>query len=300
VSFAGWRWPDWQSAFWHETLANWTECLIQDTRVVALEFAGVPSKDDVKPYAAAFPIKQWGRTGLEQHITQRVSYALLDDYFGKGVDPVFASALSVNQVIDLYGEDNTRTEGDLEGSSAPPTEMFVPGGNAAGGVLPPPNLLSRFREDKGSDRFVAALYQAQKQGARDARNDQDRLVAFLLVGRDDVARYSIRAPFLGTPGKQALSVPDDFEPDYLEFFRAYKTAFIYWLRTQAGDSSADCERRWAEMLRALAVDGQLGPEERENFELVVPRFYEAETLSDAEVSKTSLEGQFLRWLKKQG
>ena len=299
VSFAGWRWPDWQGAFWHETLANWTECLIEDTRVMALEFTGTPDKDDEKPYAAAFAMKDWGRTGLEQHITQRVSYALFDDYFGAGVDPVFASALSVNQVIDLFGEENTRTEGDLEGSSEPPTEMFVPGGNSAGGVLPSPNLLSRFRENKGADHFLRALFQAQKQGARDARNSQDKLVAFLLVGRNDVTRYSIRAPFLGTPGAEALSVPDDFEPDYLEFFRAYKTAFVFWLRTEAGKSKADCERRWASLLKALAVDGQLGEEERENFELIVPRFYEAETLSDAELSKQSLEGQFLRWLKKQ-
>ena len=76
-------------------------------------------------------------TGMQQQIAQLAGNAMIDNLFGDKIPPSLAGALSVNLVIDVYGECNTRVDGDLRARRMAAREFFVPGGASEGGVLPP-------------------------------------------------------------------------------------------------------------------------------------------------------------------
>jgi hypothetical protein len=264
VCFAGSLYPEDQDEFWKDDVAvDWT-------RGLALDFKE--------------------KTGLEQHVAQRGLYSLMANYFGGEVSQAFTSALAMALVIDLFGEDNTRFEGDLRGSSEPATEVFVPGGNSTGGILGS-DLEGRFRETKGGDYFVRSLRHAQKQGAESGSSARARLGSFLLMADDKVERWSVTAPFLGSPAKAAVPPAERFLSDYQELYRAYKTCFVHWLRTEGGKNSADSAERFARLLARLFEC----PSE-EAFEAQFPKVYDGAPFSDAELGEGSLEGRFLRWL----
>lgn len=289
VCFAGWLYPSDREHFWIDDARYWLECRVRDLRVIAMQFADPEHLDD---WTAGMSMNLREETGLRQHVTQRGFYSLMFNYFGKEVNQGITSGLAINLVIDLFGIDNTRSEGDIGGGSSAPFEVFVPGGNPGGGVLPPADIEGRFREIKGEDYFLRPLRQAQKQGAEDGRSPRDKLVKFLLIAKSGVDRNSIEGPYLGTASQDIVPPPERFKSDYLEFYRAYKTAFVYWLRTEAGDNSKDSALRFARLLQGL-TDRAEGAE----FESLFPEIYGGKVLSNKELDRESLEGEFLRFLE---
>ena len=80
--------------------------------------------------------------------------------------------------------------------------------------------------------------------------------------------------------------------DYQELLRAYKSAFLYWLQTQA-EGKKKSPALFAEFLKRLATDS------RYSFEELLQDHYGGVPLSSAQVGKRDLEGRFLRWLGKK-
>jgi hypothetical protein len=78
--------------------------------------------------------------------------------------------------------------------------------------------------------------------------------------------------------------------DYLEFFRAYKTGFVHWLREKSQGKPAEGRAKVADLLKKAAEAGGAV-----SFEELIVEVY-AMPYSDGDLAKPSLEMSFLRWL----
>jgi hypothetical protein len=234
---------------------------------------------------------------LQQHVIQRAQLSLLRNYCGDGFDPALAVGFAINFNIDIFGIDHGRLEGDPRGRSTPPREVFVPGGNPDGGYLPPLSAESPWRELEGEFRYVHKLAGSQEAGNNAKQNQQARLQSFLLHNDGGNDTYVVSSPFLGAPALKAPMPPADFVGDYQEFFRAYRTVFMHWLRTEAGSSKKDSAKRFAALLTAVA--SHAGEEEGPSLEDLIPTIYDDRPLSHVDQDKQCLEGRFLRWLQQQ-
>ena len=103
----------------------------------------------------------------------------------------------------------------------------------------------------------------------------------------------MRAPFLGelTLGKE--QPPAQFSSDYMEFFRAYKTAFIHWLRTEGTGSKKTAPASFRTLGQKIAE----GKGEAD-FEQLLEEVY-GMPLTAEDGTPDSLEWKFLTWLSKQ-
>jgi len=101
---------------------------------------------------------------------------------------------------------------------------------------------------------------------------------------------AIPAPFFGAAASEK-KVPDEYQGDFSECLRAYKSAFLYYLQTQAGGTDKKSREKFAQLLCKLADPGA-----GTDFEPLFGPIYEGVVLSDVECSKNSLEGRFLAWL----
>ncbi len=290
VCFAGWYYPHLQHVFWTEGLATWLGCRVQGTQVIALQFASPDiSKAD---FELGLPLNYKHPTVLQQHAVHFGTQALFDNYYGDSIPSYLSTGLAMNMVIEQFGEVDTRIEGDLRARFTEAFSAFVPGGNSGGGVLPPENPDGRFRQNKGRDHFLGLLRLSQRNGAERIMKASEKLLHFEI--EDDSRRefITVPAPFLGSPAANKELPPKDFQGDYQEFFRAYKSAFCFWLRIDAGGSKAACERAFARLLTSLARAPENG------FEDLVHEIY-ALPLSGSEPDRKVLEGRFLTWLSKQ-
>ncbi len=289
ISLAGWLRPDLQSLFWQPQVVEWTNFYVDEYKVLALEFAAPGRATD--DYESGASMNDRVANGMEQQITQLAMNSLIDGYYGARIPPSLAGGLAVNLVIDVFGECNTRVDGDLRERRTDAIEVFVPGGQSEGGVLPKISAESRWREDQGADRFVSVLRTSQKKGASKARG-KDKLRHFALENDAKNERFVIHGPYLGSAAT-ASSPPQPFRGDHLEFLRSYRTCFVHWLRSAAAGSSEQARQSFATLLRELAAPGS-----GDSLEAVFERVYGAR-LSSEELSKDDLEGAFLRWVKRR-
>lgn len=281
-----------RSLYWNDGLANWTEFGWQETQVIALQYP--PIKPNLKNFGEGVAMDSREPTGLLQNVAQRAAVTLCWHTFGNSLDPAIETAIGQVAVIDLYGENNTRSGGSGRSNSTDGITAFIPGGNSNGGVLPPTNAESGWRQGGGKDYFVKALKDAQKLGAKSgAKSKEEKLVYFQLKSDDTSKRTFVRAPFFGSPAQGKELPPPEFLTDYLEFFRAYKSCFLHWLREESGGKDADSRGKFARLLQQVAEAGSAA-----GFEEVVAEVY-AVPLASADLSKDNLELRFLAWLAGQ-
>ncbi|MDE0896762.1 MAG: hypothetical protein OSB10_09280 [Planctomycetota bacterium] len=295
VCYAGLLFENERPKYWADNLHEWIEGRVMDMRVLALEY--VDSKLDVGDIYGGIAMDAKRPDELAQHVVQRAFLSLLRNYYGDRFDPALAVGFAINFNIDIFGVDHGRLEGDPRGRSTPPREVFIPGGNPDGGFLPPLSAESPWRELEGEFRYVHKLAAAQESGNLAKQNRQERLQSFQLRNDSGTSTFVVSSPFLGTPAIKAPMPPSEFIGDYQEFFRAYRTAFMHWLRSEAGSSKKDSAKRFALLLAAVGEGGR--NEDAPTFEEIVPKIYDDVPLSDSEQKKECLEGRFLRWLQQQ-
>jgi hypothetical protein len=179
--------------------------------------------------------------------------------------------------------------------------MFVPGGNANGGVLPMQSAESRWRAKQASDRFEAVLRQAFKSASHlKEKADKtaggarpSKLGRLVLLGDNQGSEDVVRGPFLGSAAAQSTLPGQEFLGDYAEFLRAYRTCFVHWLRTQSADNAKQSAARFGMFLRDLAHADDAGA-----IEAMVSKDFGGAALSSATLDAATLEGRFVRWLAK--
>ncbi len=286
VATLGWIDPDLRPKLWTEDLPLWTFFRYYETQVLTLRFAASTDGD----LNLGVRMDSRNDDGLEQHVVQLALRALFDRYFGDRLSPAFNAGLSANIVIDMFGEVDTRTDGDLRARETQPRSMFVPGGASSGGTLPMLAADSPWRlPDQGGDHFLGALRIAQKAAARSVRKSSEKALSFEIKSDDGKERLSITAPFMiPLPWRGSLPGPQ-FRGEQLEFLRCYRCAFVHWMRTEAnGKRSRATLARWLAWLAAPRADLNA------SFEAV----YDLPMSNDA-VDAKCLEGRFLRWLSKR-
>jgi len=294
VCYAGLLYEEERPKYWADNLHEWIEGRIMDMRALALEFVDVDR--EIGDIYGGQSMNVRYKDGLEQHVIQRAFLSLMQSYFGQQFDPALAVGFAINFNVDIFGLDHGRLEGDPRGNSTPPREVFIPGGNPDGGYLPPLSAESPYRELEGEFRYVKKLAGTQEAGNTADQNLQARLQSFLIHADTGSGKHVVMSPFLGTSALSAPVPAPEFLGDYQEFFRAYRTVFMHWLRTEAGSSKKDSAKKFAQLLSALgASTGEGDP----NLEALIPTIYNGLLLSNQEQNKDCLEGRFLRWLKLQ-
>ena len=281
-----------RSAYWTADLFNWTSIDFGGTRALPLEFAAPDAAND---YTRGITMNSRNPEGLAQHVTQLAIRSLLETTFGERIEPMVAGGLANSLIVEEFGEIDTRTDGDLRSSSVNGRSMFIPasmGGQSQGGVLPPGNADSRWRKERGKGHFIAQLRAAQDAGAGQAKRNEKTL-HFQLQSDTGAFGHAVRAPFLGSEGNGAAP-PAAYRGDYIEFLRAYRCGFFYWLRTEAGGRGKASKERFGRLLEVLGDPTSGGGD----FVDALSRVYDV-PLSSAQPGKDDLEGRFLRWLTKQ-
>jgi hypothetical protein len=306
VGYLGLVDEEFQRVNWTAGVEQWTQCWSGTKLLLCLEYAPWSGFDP--EFRQGISVRKWApKTGLAQHVLQQAGEALLFRCFNQSELHLIEKGLATNLVVDVVGEANA-LDGDggisNSGAATAPYERFVPGGNSSGGTLPavpaaPMDAVVEgpWRQGHGKDRFVAVLRAGQKEGAKTAAKERsnpqskDKLAHFLLKGR---SKHVVSAPFYGTHANAKPYPPAEFLNDYREFFRAYNTCFLDWLRHRAAGTAERSAERFRELLRALSV-----PEETPAFHEAVERVYGV-ALSAENGESQSLEWRFLKWLAEGG
>ena len=305
IALAGWARPEARGKLWDESALTWTNFYVNDWRFLSFQFSAANPTQNT--YTQGSDMESRTPTGLKQQICQLAALGLIDNYFGGKVPPSVAGGLSINLVVDVFGECNTRVDGDLRERRKEARSWFVPGGQSEGGVLPPNLADSRWRDTHGKDRFVGVLKAAQSAGsdAQPRKNRKDKVRYFELLSDDESERAVTVAPVLGVEGRNRKVVPLDYYGDRLEFSRCYSTCFLHWMREKGGGRKPkDSHLKFASWLKAMGTTagldsgGILAADPIDTFESIFLAQYER-PLSDSELKpKASLEGAFLNWLPK--
>lgn len=292
ICFGGWLYPNLRGTFWVPGIVDWTNTFVEGYNVIALAYAH-PERS-ASDYTKSISMNSRTGNGMQQQVVQLGANALLDNYYGSRIPPSIAGGLAINLVIDIYGECNTNVDGDLRTRRAGAREMFIPGGQSQGGILPQNMADGRWRIDgQGKDRFVGPLRSSQQEGAAEAK-DRDKRRHFELKDDDSIKDTLIHGPFLGAAAAEAKDPPAAFYGDHLEFLRAYRCCFMWWLKTKGESSAKKSAAAFASFLRGLAQG-----DDAAGVQAVIEEVYGGRALSTAELKKDDLEGAFLRWLTKQ-
>lgn len=291
VCFAGLLRPELRSIYWQPGITNWTQSYVDDYKFVALQYTAPGTA--LGSIGPGLEMNYSTNTGLQQQVTQLATNWLLMNYFGDHLPPSLAGGLAVNLVIDIYGRCQTRVDGDLRERRTDAREVFVPGGNPNGGILPPESAESRWRRNGGEDHFTDVLHQAQADGGQKSRRGKDKISRFQLLDDHKVKRTVVQGPYLGSAASEAEAPPEDFYGDRLEFLRAYRSCFLNWLRTNGDGSSKTSPQKFAALLMDVAH-----MDDPTKLEGLIAETFETEALSTPDLSKKDLEGRFLAWLSK--
>ena len=292
LSFVGSLDPSLRGIYWHDGVRTWTEFFWNDLQVVALQYA--PFGGDADVAGAGIAMDEREETGLEQHVAQRGAIALAWRCFGDGLTPPIELGLAQTLVIDVYEQNNIRSGGATRGSATEGMTAFIPGGNSGGGALPALNADSSWRADLGEDYFAEALRAAQKSASKRAPKGGavEKSAWFQLVAADTASKYDVRAPFFGAGVVGKELPPEAHMQDYLEFYRAYKTCFVDWLRKHGAGSKTKSAQAFSRLGRRIAEEKGAG-----DFEAIVTEVY-GMPLGAAGGDADSLEAAFLHWLSK--
>ncbi len=305
VGFLGLMRSELKDAFWVDGVHEWAQLQWGSTLVLALEYAPWSGFDP--EFKTGKSMKDFEETGLTEHVIQRSATIYLKECLGRELDRVEAG-LPLNLTIEICGQVNTM-DGDgargHSGNQSQPYERFVPGGNPAGGVLPPAPVASgvlvenQWRVGGGADHFTKPLRKGQKDGAKKASKDKQRanykdgISHFLLKEAEGSGQHIVSAPFLGELASEQAYPPFEFVVDYREFFRSYKASFLNWLRRHGVEGSPEeSEQRFRSLLRRL---NEASDEAR--LQALIEELYEM-PLSGRSEDDASLEWRYLGWLKK--
>jgi len=288
LAFGGWLYPHHQSSFWDPSAPDWTHTYIDDVKILSTRFAG--TRRGPGDLGASMSMDYRSSTGMEQQIVQLAINSMIANYYGDKVPPSLAGSLAVNLVIDLFGECSTRVDGDLRARRTSAREMFVPGGNPDGGILPPNMADSRWRDRHGADHFVGVLKNSMqkpshKKGAAATGG------VFTLLNDSGRAKLNVQGPFLGAAASSE-SVQTDFLGDQLEFLRSYRSCFMHWLQVKGKRSASKSGTAFATLLREMALN-----ESPELLGEVFAGIYDM-PLSDLDRDMDNLESEFIAWLPK--
>lgn len=288
VYLAGLLKSDLRANFWLDSVPDWTQCFVGDDQVLALEYAAVGRQ----------PGDYTSRMGMDEILPQQVAQlamnSLFGAHYGERVPAVFVSGLSMNLVVDAFGMVQTRVDGDLRSRTAGKREQFVAGGLSEGGMLAKNSAETKWRENGGRDHFLGVLRTAQDEGAKLARDAKNKLAVFSIRSDKGGDKWAAIGPFFGAAGGTRSAPPAEFQGDFAEFARAYKSAFLFWLQTKAGGNEKASREKFGTLLRKLADPNLTG-----DFEAVFGEVYDGAKLSSADVDKDTLEGKFVAWLAKQ-
>ena len=279
--------PNLKASAWSEGLTTWLEYQACDVRFVTLEYS---ASEASRNFEQGVSVGDRNPAALSQLVTQVASRALLLRVYADGLDPALGSGMANALVIDLYGELDTRIDGDVRSRSSQGRSVFVPGGNPDGGTLPATSAENRWRGTKGKDHFVGILATVQKQSGKKVAGKADKLTRFELVSDEGGGKEMVNAPFLGA---SAVKPSAPFLPDYLELVRCYGVAFLHWLRLEGAGKPAESSARFGEFLRALGKGVKRALQELYSQPLSAAS---AEEL----FAQPTLEGRFLAWLAKGG
>jgi hypothetical protein len=288
IYFFGWINADQRGLFWLDNAPDWTSCFIVNDQLIALEYAAAGRKPD--DYSMGTKMDEV----LPQQIVQLAMNALFSMYYGEKVSGPFLGGLSMNLVIDAYGEVRTRIDGDTRSKVTGKREVFVAGGASEGGFLGKNSAETKWRENGGKDHFLGTLHAAQEEGGKLAKDAKNKAACFSIRSDDGGQKWAAVAPFLGTASADTKPPPKEFAGDFAEFYRAYKSAFIFWLQTKSMPGEKASREKFALMLKKLADPNMSG-----DFDQVFKDVYEGAVLSGPGADKDTLEGKFLIWLSRQ-
>jgi hypothetical protein len=285
VYFFGWINSDQRGLFWLDSVPDWTQCFVINDQVIALEYAGAGRKPD--DYTTGSPMGEI----LAQQVAQLSMNSLLAAHYAEKVPGPFLGGLSMNLVIDEYGEVRTRIDGDTRSKVTNARSVFVAGGQSEGGQLGKNSAETKWREGGGKDHFLGTLHAAQVEGGKLAKDPKEKFTTFSIRSDSGGDKWAAVAPFLGADAKAPAA---DFVGDYAEFFRAYKSAFIFWLQTKSQATEKASREKFAALLQKLA-----DPKLTTDFESAFKDVYGGATLTGPGADKETLEGKFLVWLTRQ-
>lgn len=290
VSFAGWLHESLRHVFWDENLSNWLGCRVYKDQIVAMEFRNPKSKDS---YIDGVSMNKRRDRVMEQNAAHFATQALFDNYYGDLIPAYLTTGIVMNMVIDVFGEVDTRMEGDLRARYTNAVSVFVPGGAPGGGMLPAIPADTRWRIEHGAGRFIKILQAAQEAGFDAVKRAKSKLLHFELEGDDKISRAPITAPFLGAPAIGKPLPEEKFLGDYREFYRSYKACFTWWIQSGAKGSEKNSAKTFSQFL--ISSSGwRVG-----DFEKEFTALYDGHPISSHTPDEETLEGRFLAWLAKQ-
>lgn len=288
IYFFGWITPDQRGLFWLDNAPDWTSAYLLNDQLIALEYAAANRKPT--DYSLGTKMDEV----LPQQVVQLAMNALFSAYYGERVTAPFIGGLSMNLVIDAYGEVRTRIDGDTRSKVTGKREVFVAGGASEGGFLGKNSAETKWRENGGKDHFLQVLRSTQEEGVKIAKEEKNKAAVFSIRSDDGGQKWAAVAPFLGSASADTKPPPKEFVGDFAEFYRAYKSAFIYWLQTKSQAGEKVSREKFATLLKKLADPNMTG-----DFEAVFKEVYDGAPLSGPGADKDTLEGKFLIWLGKQ-
>ena len=227
---------------------------------------------------------------------------------------VFESALRTNLVIasvginDLYLSDYGLSFGN-GGASRAGTSRFVPvtglptrgavaQGPPRGQVILSGKEIPFWRKNQGSDNFIEALAKGQKNGSslaakrKDRSHWKDKLAHFQIKSSKSSDKGLASAPFFGIASQRKERQPEEFEKDFEEFARAYRSAFFHWMRTHGAGSKKESEAAFHSLMAAHA-----DPFGDVTFADMVQKTYGV-PISGENADTDSMEWRFLEWISK--
>jgi hypothetical protein len=288
IYFFGWITPEQRGLFWLDNAPDWTSAYLLNDQLIALEYAAANRQPT--DYTLGTKMDEV----LPQQVVQLAMNALFSAYYGERVTAPFIGGLSMNLVIDAYGEVRTRIDGDTRSKVTGKREVFVAGGASEGGFLGKNSAETKWRENGGRDHFLGTLKGAQDEGAKLAKDAKNKAACFSIRSDDGGQKWAAIAPFLGSASADTKPPPKEFVGDFAEFYRAYKSAFIYWLQTKSQAGEKASREKFATLLKKLA-----DPNMSADFEAVFKEVYDGAALSGPDADKDTLEGKFLIWLSRQ-
>jgi len=313
AAVAGWMSEAARQTYWNDGVIDHTIEWVGWTQIVCMQFTHLPVDPNL-PFAGV-DMNADDKTGLAQYMAERGAALLLRRAFWHQDAHFYEQALASNLVIAAAGRNNLRAgewklETHTSGSSTQPYSRFVPGGNPNGGTLPPnkagPGVssgsgteLSLYRSGFGADYFLEPLREGQLSGAKLAAKDKktrladDKTAHFALHSSATRADHVVTAPFLGQLAEKQPLPPLDFLDDYEDFFRAYRSGFLYWLQREALPNADEARAKFAELIAVHAQSTDHAP-----IDASVEKVYGV-PISAQDGSSESLEWRYLAWLAKK-
>jgi hypothetical protein len=304
-----------QRSLWHDGMIRMGAAWVDWVQLIALV-----STDDHPDYdhpLNSISYSATEKTGLAQHVADRGAIHLLRKEFYQRGTHFFEESLGTNLVIAAVGRNGVySTDWNIQwrtaGGSTQPYTRFVPGAGPAGGILPArkaragPTTFSvsggaeesRYRANAGVGFFASPLRDGQKNGFKMAsRNKEDplrgdKLPHFQLYSLSEHETTVVTAPFLGKHSEEKQLPDNAFLDDYEDFFRAYRSCFIEWMRTHAAGDEETSDLRFGEL-----IERQRKASASASLDDAVLELYGV-PYSTPDITQDSLERRYLEWLRK--